>query len=101
MNENPNFEPSIYSDCVDLKYNIYNFNLDFSSIESDTKLILSKIKMSPETAKALSKLLSENVASYEELYGTINELTDEIRDKEKKLYEEKHPKNKEEHSENK
>lgn len=78
---------SVYSDATDVSFNIYNFNIMFRLIEDGQALLLGKIKMSPETAKATYKLLGENIKQYEECYGKINVYNDKSRENERKLQE--------------
>lgn len=76
---------SVYSDHLDLTFNMYNVNLLINCFEEGESLRLGTIKVSPTTAKAFLKLLQTNLEQYEELYGEIPTYTEEIKQKEKEL----------------
>lgn len=78
---------SAYADYSNIKFNIYNFSLIFGSIEDGKIIPMGKIKMSPESAKELLKLLESNVETYEEIYGEINEFDEHAKQKEKEAAE--------------
>lgn len=75
---------SVYTDSLDVTFNIYNFTAIVRILE-DTPIEVGRIKMSPETAKLLHKILGDNIKSYEELYGHINIYTEEARQREIEL----------------
>lgn len=76
---------SVYSDCLDVSFNIFNVTVGINIFEDQNKLPLGKIKMSPQTAKAFSRVLKENITQYEEIYGPIQEYTPEILEKEREM----------------
>lgn len=89
MSENNNqVVNSVYSDVVDVGFNLYNFTLYFATLEDGKTQLLGKVKMSPETTKQLAQILNKNLESYEKVYGKINEFTPEVAEREKKMIEE-------------
>jgi len=76
---------SAYSDFSNVNFNIYNFTFLFGSYEEGKIIPMGKIKMSPETAKALSELLQTNIEAYEKTYGPINVYDDQAKANEKIL----------------
>lgn len=89
MNEKEtNIQNSVYSDFTDIGFNLYNFTFYFGVVEEGQSQLLGKIKMSPETAKQFANILNTNIESYEKVYGTINEFTPEVAEKEKQMIEE-------------
>ena len=77
---------SVYTDAVEVSFNIFNVTIGINILE-DKQIPLGKIKMSPQTAKAFSRILKENLDQYEEIYGPINEYTKEIAAKEREFNE--------------
>src|SRR5690554_3168894 len=88
MNENNPVLNSIYSDAVNVSCNLFNFTLAFGTVENGQQFSLGKIKMSPEMALEFSKLLQKNIETYEKVYGKINELTPEVKEREQKIIDE-------------
>lgn len=79
---------SIYTDAIDVSYNMYNVTLKIQSIEEkNIPALLGNIKMSPQTLKALIPVLQRNLEGYESIYGEIPSYTEEVKEKERKAYE--------------
>ncbi|QUH22058.1 DUF3467 domain-containing protein [Alkaliphilus sp. B6464] len=85
--QNHQVQPSVYSDFVNIGFNLYNFTLYFGSIEENSNQLMGKVKMSPETAKALRDALDKNIKTYEDTYGYINTFTEDVKIKEIELRE--------------
>ncbi len=63
-----------YSDFAIISKNALGFNIDFGQrIPGGENIhLVSRIAMSPQHAKLLSKVLSENLENYEEKFGEID-----------------------------
>lgn len=76
-----NEEPELYSNAMSTSNTFFDFILDFKKetiVEDETgkqKHIsnVAKIRISPQMAKALKELLTENIKNYEETFGAIPE----------------------------
>lgn len=80
---------SLYTDVVDVTFNMYNITLLIQLMEDGPKPIsLGKIKMSPQTAKYLCTMLKNNLDKYEELYAPIPVYNEEVIAKERAFNEE-------------
>jgi Protein of unknown function (DUF3467) len=63
----------IYANSVNFFLSIYDITMDFGSTDKNNKhQSLVKIKMSPQHAKVMSILLSNNIRKYESDIGEIN-----------------------------
>lgn len=78
---------SVYTDGIDVSFNLYNITMAINLFE-DEPMLLGKVKMSPQTAKAFLKILGDNIASYEAIYGPILEYNSEMKERERKFNEE-------------
>ena len=80
---------SLYTDVVDVKFNMYNITLLIQLMEDEpAPIMLGKIKMSPQTAKSLYNMLKINLDKYEELYATIPVYDEEVIARERAFNEE-------------
>ncbi len=75
----------LYTNSVDLKVSVYDFELVFGKViaASDTRLEIEQkvsITMSPQHAKEFLRILQENVRNYELRFGpivsTVNQFTE-------------------------
>ena len=64
---------TIYSNVVRIGHSPYEFMLDFGQFQPEGKKAFMDVRVitSPQHAKAILKALQENIAGYEEKYGTI------------------------------
>jgi hypothetical protein len=68
---------AIYANNVHMGISLFDFSLIFGEVtdaEKDGKVVVNqkvRVILSKEMAKVLSALLAQNVAAYEEEYGTI------------------------------
>lgn len=67
---------SVYCNSINISISIHDisFTLNERWGQEENKY-LGKIFMSPQHAKALSRVLTENINKYEELFGVIPEIT--------------------------
>jgi len=92
--ENQNYQqeqttnPCLYSDFMDVTINYDNFNLVIFLKGAGRLSPLGNIKMSPQTAKELSKTLKAAIKQYESIYGRINEFNDKAREREQEARKE-------------
>lgn len=92
--ENQNYQqeqttnPCLYSDFMDVTINYDNFNLVVFLKGAGRLSPLGNIKMSPQTAKELSKTLKAAIKQYESIYGRINEFNDKAREREQEARKE-------------
>lgn len=81
----------VYSDAIDVFFNMYSVTLDFKALGRERIIqLLGSIKMSPTTAKLLHKQLGDSLQQYEEFYCDGKELpvyNDKIRNKEREYNE--------------
>jgi hypothetical protein len=68
--------PSVYANNAEVSITTWDFRLKFGEIEKITESEISvaervRIAMSPQHAKAFSKVLAEHVTKYEEAFGEI------------------------------
>lgn len=70
---------TIYSNIVRIGHSPYEFMLDFGQFQPEGKKAFMDIRVitSPQHAKAILKALKDNIARYEERYGTIGSVGDE------------------------
>jgi hypothetical protein len=64
---------TVYSNVVRIGHSPYEFMLDFGQFQPEGKKAFMDVRIisSPQHAKAVLKALGENIARYEEKYGTI------------------------------
>jgi len=65
---------TFYSNIVRIGHSPYEFMLDFGQFQPEGKRAFMDVRVvtSPQHAKAILKALKDNIAIYEEKYGTIN-----------------------------
>ena len=70
---------TIYSNIVRIGHSPYEFMLDFGQFQPEGKRAFMDIRVvtSPQHAKAILRALRDNIATFEEKYGTINLNTEE------------------------
>jgi hypothetical protein len=76
MAQAPDFR-EMYANSVQVRVSVWDFQLVFglASSESPEKVTVrnhSAIIMSPQQAKALLNVLGQNIAQYEQAFGTLN-----------------------------
>jgi flagellar protein FlaG len=76
MAQAPDFREA-YANSVQVRVSVWDFQLVFglASSESPEKVTVrnhSAIIMSPQQAKALLNVLGQNIAQYEQAFGTLN-----------------------------
>jgi hypothetical protein len=62
----------IYSTHVQVGHTAEEFILDFMNVLPPAGIVNARIMLSPSHMKRLSKALLENIAKYEEQFGTIS-----------------------------
>jgi len=69
---------TVYSNVVRIGHSPYEFMLDFGQFQPEGKRAFMDVRIitSPPHAKAILKALKENIAGYEEKYGTIGAKSD-------------------------
>lgn len=80
--------PCLYSDFMDVTINYDNMSLVIFLKGTGHLSPLGNIKMSPQTAKELSKTLKAAIKQYESIYGRINEFNDKAREREQEARKE-------------
>jgi hypothetical protein len=70
---------TIYSNIVRIGHSPYEFMLDFGQFQPEGKRAFMDIRVvtSPQHVKAILRALRDNIATYEEKYGSINLNTEE------------------------
>jgi hypothetical protein len=73
---------TVYSNVVRIGHSPYEFMLDFGQFQPEGKRAFMDVRIitSPPHAKAILKALGENIAGYEEKYGTIGAKSDSEED---------------------
>lgn len=75
-------QEEVYANALTVSNTFFDFTLDFKrecifenaeGKQEKEVAEVAKIRMSPQMAKALNRLLSENLSKYESNYGTIPE----------------------------
>lgn len=73
--ENEKEAPVFYSNAINLKFGIYDFQLFLGQetvVENKPYVkVLAKVVLSPQHAKVVAQMLAENVKRYEEVFGEI------------------------------
>jgi hypothetical protein len=64
--------PEFYVNSVSISPSVYEFELTHMLLDSEGRLKGAfNVRMSPQTAKAVLELLTEEVAAYEKQYGKL------------------------------
>lgn len=75
MSDNKPFK--LYSNEIQLAVSVFDVTIQFKHNTPDDSEFLGSITLSPQHAKVLAKVLNENLAQYEVLFGKINENNEE------------------------
>jgi len=76
MAQSPDFREA-YANSVQVRVSVWDFQLVFGLASSESQETVtvrnnSAIIMSPQQAKALFNVLGQNIAQYEQAFGTLN-----------------------------
>lgn len=73
--ENKSFK--VYSNDIAINVSVYDLSIQFRQQSLDGIETMGTVYLSPQHAKALLRVLKENVEQYEALFGEIYDLTPE------------------------